>query len=48
MYNLNTNFRKLLEICKYFSKNIVNQQGNIPHRGAIPRFPDIEIIALSY
>ena len=30
MHNLYANFAKILEICKDFSKNLVNELGNIP------------------
>lgn len=33
MCNLYTKFVKILEICKQFSHNLVNEQGNIPRRG---------------
>ena len=35
MCNLYTKFVKILEICKQFSHNLVNEQGNIPRRGPI-------------
>ena len=44
MYNL---FVKILEICKQFSENLVNESGNVPHRGSVPRFSDLEVVALS-
>lgn len=47
MHNLYANFVKFLEICKDFSKNLVNERGNLPRRGVIPRFSDLEVIALS-
>lgn len=47
MYNFTAKFGKILEICKLFAKNIVNEYGNIPRRGVVPRFSDIEVIALS-
>ena len=47
MHNLYTKFVKILEICKQFSNNLVNEQGNIPRRGPVPRFSDLEIVALS-
>ena len=47
MHNLYTNFVRILEICKDFSKNLVNERGNIPRRGVVPRFSDLEVIALS-
>ena len=41
------NFVKILEICKDFSKNLVNELGNIPRPGVVPRFSDLEVVALS-
>ena len=47
MYNLYTKVVKILEICKKNSKNLVNSLGNIPRRGPIPKFSDLEVVALS-
>ena len=47
MYNLYTKFVKILEICKHFSENLVNESGNVPRRGPVPRFSDLEVVALS-
>ncbi len=47
MHNLYTKFAKILEICKQFSEKLVNEKGNIPRRGPIPKFSDLEIVALS-
>lgn len=47
MHNLYANFVRILDICKNFSKNLVNENGNIPRRGPVPRFSDLEVIALS-
>lgn len=47
MYNLYTKFAKILEICKQFSLHLVNDKGNISRRGPVPRFSDLEVIALS-
>lgn len=47
MHNLYTKFVKILEICKQFSKNLVNEHGNMPRRGPVPKFSDLEVIALS-
>lgn len=41
------NFWKILDICKEFSKNLVTERGNLPRRGVVPRFSDLEVIALS-
>ena len=47
MHNLYTKFVKILEICKLFSENLVNEYGNIPRHGPIPKFSDLEVVALS-
>ena len=47
MRNLAANLVKILDICKKFSKNLVDECGNMPRRGVIPRFSDLEVIALS-
>ena len=47
MYNLYTKFVKVLDICKQYSENLVNELGNIPRRGLIPKFSDLEVVALS-
>ena len=47
MRNLVANFGKILDICKKFSKNLVDERGNMPRRGVVPRFSDLEVIALS-
>ena len=47
MYNLYTKFVKILEICKQFSENLVNEFGNVPRRGPVPKFSDLEVVALS-
>ena len=47
MHNLFANFVKILEVCKYLAKDLVNDKGNIPRPGVVPRFSDLEVIALS-
>lgn len=47
MHNLYTIFAKFLEICKEFSSDLVDDNGNIPRRGVVPRFSDLEVISLS-
>ena len=47
MHNLYTKFVKILEICKQFSENLVNESGNVPRRGPVPKFLDLEVVALS-
>ena len=43
MYSLYTKFVKILEICKQFSENLVNEFGNVPRRGPVPKFSDLEV-----
>ena len=45
--NLYANFVEILDICKKFSKNLVDERGNVPRRGVVPRFSDLDVIALS-
>jgi len=47
MHNLYAIFAKFLDICKQFSTNLVNAQGNIPRPGVVPRFSDLEVVSLS-
>ncbi len=47
MHNFIAKFREILDICKHFAGNHVNDCGNIPRRSVIPKFSDIEMIALS-
>ena len=47
MYNLYTKLVKILEICKQFSENLVNESDNVPHHGHVPKFSDLEVVALS-
>lgn len=47
MHNLYAIFVRFLDICKQLSDNLVNESDNIPRCGVVPRFSDLEIIALS-
>lgn len=47
MYNFYTKFVKILEICKQYSKNLVNEHGNISRIGPVPKFPDLEVTVFS-
>ena len=47
MYNFCAKFQQILDICKCHSENLVNSLGNVPRRGAVPHFSDLEVIALS-
>ena len=44
MHNLYTIFSKILKICKQFGDNLINEKGNIPRPGVVPKFSDIEVI----
>ena len=46
MHNFIAKFRKILEICKQFAGNQVNERGNVPRRGVVPTFSDLEVVAL--
>ena len=47
MCNLYTKFVKFLEICNHFSHDLVTERGNTLRPGPVPRFSDLEVIALS-
>ena len=47
MCNLYTRFVRFLEICKQFSSDLVTDKGNISRPGPVPRFSDLEVVALS-
>ena len=47
MHNLTANFRKMLDICNIFGKKFTNYNGNIPRRGVVPKFSDLEVVALN-
>jgi hypothetical protein len=47
MHNLTSNFGKFLDICNKFGEKFTNEKGNITRRGVIPKFSDLEVIALS-
>ena len=47
MHNFAEKYVKILDICKKFAGNLVNEHGNMPRRGVVPRFSDLEVIALS-
>ena len=38
MYNLYTKLVKILEVCKQFSVNLVNELSNVSRRGNVPKF----------
>ena len=39
MHNFIAKFRNILEICKKFAENQVNEKGNVPRRALFPPFP---------
>ena len=45
MNNLYAKFVKILEIGKQFSENLVNESGNVPRRGPVPKFTDLEVVS---
>ena len=47
MNNFFAKFGKTLDVCKHFSKDLVNEHGNMPRRGVVPKFSDLEVIALA-
>jgi hypothetical protein len=47
MHNLKANFDKMLNICKQIGKEFTTDRGNMPRCGVVPRFFDLEIVALS-
>jgi len=48
MHNIKTNFDKILVIIKDILGDEINEKGNYVRRGTIPRFSDVEVIALSF
>lgn len=46
MDNFFAKFGKILDVCKRFSKDLVNEHGNMLRRGVVPKFSDIEVISL--
>lgn len=46
MRNFIANFVRILRICKDFAGNRVNEFGNIPRCGVVPKFSDLEVITL--
>ena len=47
MHNVKTNLDKILEQIKPFAIKMVNSQRNVPRCGVIPKFSDLEVVALS-
>lgn len=46
MHNFIAKFGKILKICKHFVGNQVNENGNVPRRGVVPTFSDMEVLSL--
>ena len=47
MHNLYTKFVRIVEISKHFSHNLVNEHVTIVRPGPVPKFSDLEVVALS-
>lgn len=47
MHNFIAKFSEILDIIKEFAGNRVTEAGNQPRRGVVPKFSDLEVIALS-
>lgn len=47
MHNFVAKFGKILDICKEFAENQVNERGNVTRRGVVPIFSNLEVLALS-
>ena len=47
MHHLYAIFAKFLDICKQVAGKLVNELGNVPRRGVVPKFSDLEIVALN-
>ncbi|MGN0214747.1 MAG: hypothetical protein ACI4AH_08090, partial [Muribaculaceae bacterium] len=48
MRNFIANFVIILGVCKDFAGNRVNELGNVLRCGAVPKFSDLEVIALGF
>ena len=44
MRNFIANFVRILGICKDFAGNRVNELGNVPRCGVVPKFSDLEVV----
>ena len=47
MHDWYANFVKILDVCKQYSQDLVNDKGNMPRCSVVPKFSDLEVIALS-
>lgn len=48
MRNFRAIFVRILGVCKDFAGNRVNELGNVPRCGVVPKFSDLEVIALGF
>lgn len=48
MHHLIAKYERIFDICKQFAGNRVNNQGNTIRCGVVPKFFDLEFIALSF
>ncbi len=46
MHNLHAIFAKFLDSCKQKAGDWVNEKGNVPRPGGVPKFSDLEVVAL--
>jgi hypothetical protein len=46
-HNIKTNFDKILGVLKDILGDVINAKGNYVRRGSVPKFSDIEVMALS-
>lgn len=47
MHNLDAIFANFLDIYKQIAGILVNERGNLPRRGIVLKFSDLEVVALS-
>lgn len=47
MHKFTAKITKILDICKKFAGNLVNKFRNMPRSEVVPRFSDLEKVALS-
>lgn len=48
MHNIKTNFDKIVELLKDILSTEIDEKGNFKRRGVIPKFSDVEVMALSF
>lgn len=48
MHNIKANFDKIGEVIKDILSNEIDEKGNYRRRGLVPKFSDIELMALSF